>query len=71
MAQAFARLGTQVTVLEAGQLLGRDDPELVVHVKSNCWKMALPCMRVPASMRWPAAKSGAQKDHYHCKMALK
>ena len=33
MAQAFARLGSKVTLLEAGQLLGREDPELVAHVR--------------------------------------
>ena len=35
MAQAFARLGSKVTLLEAGQLLGREDPELVAHVRAQ------------------------------------
>ena len=35
MAQAFCRLGSQVTVLEADRLLGRDDPEIAAHVKSQ------------------------------------
>ena len=33
MAQAFCRLGSPVTVLEAEHLLGREDPETVAHVK--------------------------------------
>jgi pyruvate/2-oxoglutarate dehydrogenase complex dihydrolipoamide dehydrogenase (E3) component len=35
MAQAFRRLGSEVTVLEADRLLGRDDPETAAHVKSQ------------------------------------
>ena len=35
MAQAFARLGSKVTLFEARNLLGRDDPELVAHVQAQ------------------------------------
>ena len=35
MAQAFARLGSQVTLIEAGRLLGREDPELVAHLRDR------------------------------------
>jgi pyruvate/2-oxoglutarate dehydrogenase complex dihydrolipoamide dehydrogenase (E3) component len=35
LAQAFRRLGSAVTVLEAAQILGRDDPELVAVVRRN------------------------------------
>ena len=35
MAQAFARLGSSVTVLEADKLLGREDQEVSAHVKSQ------------------------------------
>jgi len=34
MAQAFRRLGAEVTVLEAGRALGREDPELAATVTS-------------------------------------
>lgn len=32
MAQAFSRLGSKVTVLEAGRLMSREDPEIAAHV---------------------------------------
>ena len=35
MAQAFCRLGSAVTVLEADKVLGREDQELSAHVKSQ------------------------------------
>ena len=35
MAQAFARLGSKVTLLEAARFLGREDDELSAHVKAQ------------------------------------
>jgi pyruvate/2-oxoglutarate dehydrogenase complex dihydrolipoamide dehydrogenase (E3) component len=35
MAQAFARLGSKVTLLEAARFLGREDEELSAHVKAQ------------------------------------
>ena len=35
MAQAFARLGSKVTLLEAARFLGREDDELSAHVKEQ------------------------------------
>ena len=35
MAQAHARLGTEVTLIEGAQILGRDDPELVDLVRQS------------------------------------
>lgn len=35
MAQAFRRLGSQVTVLEAQRILGREDEEISAHVKTQ------------------------------------
>ncbi len=35
MAQAFARLGSKVTMLEAARFLGREDEELSAHVKAQ------------------------------------
>lgn len=35
LAQAFARLGSQVVLVEAGSLLGREDPEAVAVVRAN------------------------------------
>ncbi len=35
MAQAFVRLGSKVSLIEAGQILGREDSELSVHVRDQ------------------------------------
>jgi pyruvate/2-oxoglutarate dehydrogenase complex dihydrolipoamide dehydrogenase (E3) component len=35
MAQAFRRLGSEVTILEADKILGREDEEVSAHVKSQ------------------------------------
>ncbi|MBP0443832.1 FAD-dependent oxidoreductase [Roseomonas sp. SSH11] len=56
MAQAFRRLGSAVTVIEAGQPLSRDDPEAVAVVLG---RMRAEGVRVLAGTRALSARHGA------------
>ena len=47
MADAFAGLGSRVTIVEAATIAGKEDPELVAGLRNCLQGAASPCWKVP------------------------